>query len=396
MLPQRREQKSLKDHGQHTLRVWKGIVVGSFGSDVFVELGPRMQGVIARRHFERAPQLGEEYEFTLHGQEEGLWALSLREEKSLDTWEHMEPASLVQARVVRLAPGGLELKIGPLHAFMPKSHTGVPRDETAQVLVGKILTVEVIEVDPERQRVVVSRKLVLQRERESVHQREIAGLKVGGTVQGRVTRIEDYGVFVCFGNGMEGLVHISNLSHERIEHPSELVKEGDSLELKVLWIKQGGKRIALGLKQMQELPWTNVERRHFVDQILEAKVVSVLDYGAFLSLGGGLEGLLHISHAGLAPDRPLRSLLRPGERVCVRIHELDVEAQRLSLSLLHRNGSPITREETENAQSFAELVRRTPMQSLDLPLGKLLTRALKASLPKPRDDAGGQQRPLSA
>src|SRR5690348_14085067 len=118
-----------KDHGAHTLKVWKGLIVGVYGDDVFVELGPRMQGVISVREFELLPRIGESYEFTLRGREDGLWALARRERESLATWEDMERGSLVHARAVHANPDGLELKIGPLHAFMPKSHTGLARDE---------------------------------------------------------------------------------------------------------------------------------------------------------------------------------------------------------------------------------------------------------------------------
>ena len=108
-------------HGEHTLRVHVGTIVGIFGDDVFVELGPRMQGVISRRKFAEPPQVGDEHEFTLRGQEESLWALSLREERSLSSWEEMRAGSLVDGHVVRRRPEGLELKVGPLHAFMPRS-----------------------------------------------------------------------------------------------------------------------------------------------------------------------------------------------------------------------------------------------------------------------------------
>ena len=109
-----------KDHGAHTLKVWKGAVVGVYGDDVFVELGPRMQGVISVRQFELLPRAGDVYEFTLGGREDGLWALARRERESLATWEDMERGSLVHARAIGASADGLELKIGPLHAFMPK------------------------------------------------------------------------------------------------------------------------------------------------------------------------------------------------------------------------------------------------------------------------------------
>jgi small subunit ribosomal protein S1 len=384
-----------KHHGPHTLRIWRGTVVGSFGHDVFVELGPRMQGVIARRHFRRPPRTGESYEFTLHGQEEGLWALSLKEEQALETWEEMEEGSLVQARVVRLAPGGFEIKVGPLHAFMPKSHSGLQRDEKPEPLVGKNLTVEVIEVDAERQRVVVSRKLVLQRERDSLHQREIAGLRVGQRVNGRVTRVESYGVFVGFGHGLEGLVHASDLDHARVEDPLELVQPGQAIECVVLSVKNGGRRIALGRKQLLESPWSSIEQRCYVDQIVEGRVRNLMDYGAFVEIERGIEGLLHTSECGLSAGVPLRSLLAPGQRIAVRIAQLDPAAQRLSLSLQHKSGGRITAEELENARHFAELLHKSPEEQLMQPLGNLLARALRASLGK-RQDRGDGPASLSA
>lgn len=391
MDPRRGQAQDEKHRGPHTLRVWRGTIVGSFGNDIFVELGPRMQGVIARRHFRRPPIPGDSYEFTLHGQEEGLWALSLKEEETLETWEAMEEGSLVQARVVRLAPGGFELKVGPLHAFLPKSHSGLARDERPEPLVGKNVTVEVLEVDPERQRVIVSRKLVLQRQRESLHQREIAGLRVGERVQGRVVRIESYGVFVAFGHGLEGLVHASDLDHARVEDPAEVVRLGEVIDTVVLSVKAGGKRIALGRKQLLASPWSSLERRCYVDQIVEGRVTRLVEYGAFVEIERGVEGLLHASECGLAPGVPLRTLLGPGQTIAVRIAHLDPAAQRLSLSLQHKSGGRITAEEVENARHFAELLHTSPAEKLELPLGKLLARALRGSL----GEHGGGSGPTS-
>jgi ribosomal protein S1 len=379
MDPRRGSLPQSRHHGSHTLKVWRGSVVGVFGNDVFVELGPRMQGVITLRHFAQVPRIGESFDFTLHGQEEGLWALSLKEEETLATWESMEEGSLMHARVVRLAPGGFEVKLGPLHGFMPKSQSGLAREEKADVLVGRSFTVEVIEVDPERQRVIVSRKLVAQRERESLHQREIAGLRVGERIQGRVIRLAPFGAFVAFGQGMQGLVHISDLSHERLNDPAEAVRIGEVLDLVVLSVRMGGRRIGLGRKQLIESPWKSVEQRHYIDQIVIGKVLSVQEYGLFLSIGRGIEGLLHISECGLPDGVTLRSRFRAGQELAVRIHELDASQQRLALSMTHRGGSMITREELENAQEFAELSRLQDQRHLDAPLGNLLMRALRAS-----------------
>ncbi len=377
----RHEPGPEREHGPHTLRVWSGTVVGVFGNDVFIELGPRMQGVIERDHFEQPPRVGDVHEFTLRGLEEGLWSLALSTERSLDTWKQMEVGSLVQARAVRVAPGGLEVKIGPLHGFLPKSHTGLPRDRTPDILTGKVLTVEVIEVDRERQRVTVSRKLVLQRERESEHQREVDRIRIGQVVQGRVVRIEDYGAFVAFGNGMEGLVHVSNLAHERVLHPSEAVKLGQTLELKVLHVRRGGKRIGLGLKQMHESPWRDLERTAFVGQIVAGVVTNVRDYGAFVAIRPGIEGLVPASEAGLHRGTPLRNALRPGQRISARILSMDLDRERLSLSLVHGTGAAIDPEEARNAREFEGLAPALGGDGLASRLGDVLTRALE-----PEDD----------
>lgn len=361
-------------HGSHTLKVWKGTIVGVYGRDAFVELGPRMQGVIDIRAFETKPAVGDAFEFTLRGQEEGLWALQLAQQKPLVSWEQMEAGSVVQAHVVRAAYGGLEVKIGPLHAFLPKSHTGLERSENPQVLVGKNFACEVIEVDAQRQRVVVSRKLVLQRERTSEHQRLVGALKPGDVVQGRVTRLEPYGAFVAFGKGLTGLVHVSNLSHERVEDAAQVVQLGQILDLRVLHIKQGGKRIGLGLKQMQQSPWTFVESAMYAGQIVAGRVTRLVDFGAFVSVRDGVEGLLPLAHAGLAPGQALRAVVAPGASVSVRVLDLDPERERMTLSLLHEDGRRILPDEAENLLSFRERVRTLEERAADTRLGDELRR----------------------
>jgi small subunit ribosomal protein S1 len=339
-------------HGPHTLKVWTGTVVGVYGDDVFVELGPRMQGVISARQFEARPRVGEQFDFTLRGREDGLWALARRETASLATWEDMEKGSLVHARAIRADRDGLELKIGPLHAFMPKSHTGLARNERPDVLVGKTMTCEVIEVDAERQRVLVSRKLVVQRERDDERQRQIGALVVGEVVHGRVTRIEPFGAFVTFGGGLEGLIHVSNLAYERVEHPSRVVELGQPISAKVLAIRDGGKRVALGLKQMSASPWKHAAPRLTIGRVVEGTVKRVLPFGAFISVLPGIEGLVHNSQADLRGHKDLSAVLAPGDKLSVRVLSVDGEHERLGLSLLHADGRPIAPDEAPAHESY--------------------------------------------
>lgn len=363
-----------KDHGAHTLKVWRGSVVGVYGDDVFVELGPRMQGVISLRQFEFVPRVGDQFDFTLRGREEGLWALALGA-KSLSTWEEMEPGSLVHARATGANPDGLELKIGPLHAFMPKSHTGLPREQKPSILVGKTLTCEVIEVDSERQRVVVSRKLVLQRERDNERQREVGALRVGQLVHGRISRLEDFGAFLTFGHGVEGMIHVSNLAYERPRHPSDVVSIGDTLSAKVLAIRDGGKRVSLGLKQLETSPWSAASARLAAGRIIEGTVKRIVPFGAFIAVLPGIEGLVHNSQADLRGQRDLAAQLEPGAKVSVRVVSLDPTQERLALSLLHPDGRLIGREEAQALDTFRQLANERSA-GLSQSLGRVLRQAM--------------------
>ncbi|HTF90749.1 MAG TPA: S1 RNA-binding domain-containing protein [Planctomycetota bacterium] len=378
----RREPDSLspaREHGSHTLKVYTGTVVGLHGSDVFVELGVRMQGVIARDHFADAPQVGDKFEFTLRGQEDGLWVLARREEEVLATWENLELGSWVQARAIRCANGGLEMKIGPLHGFMPKSHTGLARDERPDSLVGKHFTCEVIEIEKERQCVVLSRKFVEQRERESPHQREIGSLRVGERVHGHVTRVEEYGVFVAFGNGLEGLVHVSNIAYARVASPSEVLRVGQSIEASVLAIRAGGKRIALGLKQLTPNPWESVAHLITPGDLVEARVTRVRDFGAFLSIAAGLEGLMPASECDLRTGEPVDSALKVGDVLSVRVLEIDAAHERIAFSLRHAGGARIAPYEAASRALAQRSADGAALGRLGASLKDKLAKALRKS-----------------
>jgi small subunit ribosomal protein S1 len=288
----------------------------------------------------------------------------------------MEPKSIVHARAVRAIPGGLEMKIGPLHAFMPRSHCGLARGEPLALLVGKTLACEVLEVDRQRQRVLVSRKLVQRREQRDEHQREVGSLRVGQVVHGRVTRIERYGAFLVFGHGLEGLIHVSNLAHERVEHPNAVLRIGETIEAKVLAVREGGKKIALGVKQLRESPWSRAGAGIEPGAIVEGTIKRVLAFGAFVAVLPGVEGLLHVSEVEPREGALARGRLAPGERVSVRVLSLDVERERLALSMRHADGRPIARDEAEGVRDFEALNGRDRPSAPRARLGDWLSSAL--------------------
>ena len=369
-----RRQDAADERGRHTLKVMQGTIVGAHGRDVFVELGPRMQGVIERDAFAAEPREGATHDFTLKGQEEGLWRLALREEAVLDSWEEMQVASIVEGRVMGTNLGGLELRVGGLHAFMPRSETGVPRGGDLDELIGQLLVCEVIEVDQERQRCLLSRKRVLKRERE---RGSVGGVRPGEVVHGRVIRPEPYGAFVRFGRGRQGLVHISNISHRRIAHPAEVLKEGDAVEAKVLHIQRGGKRISLGIKQVGVDPWAGAEDRFPERSLVSGVVEQILEAGVLIAVDGDLTGFVPRRECGLASHEPLTAHFTEGEPVSVRVVSLDSRAQRMLLSFLHSDGSRVAIDEAMYAHDAASMLNERstrPLAGTDL--GELLRRAL--------------------
>lgn len=340
-----KDTDAARSHGAHTLRRVRGTVVGLDRDDVFVDLGPRQQGLISASRFQRPPSLGDSFEFTLGGQEQGLWRLEIAGSQPSVAWERMEPGLLVEARVIGVNPGGLDLKVGGLHAFMPRSHTGLGRREKPQTLIGKTLAVEVLEVDRERQRVLLSRKLVQRRERSGGRARDSAALRPGQVVEGRVVRLESFGAFVRFGANFEGLLHVSNLSHEHVEDPSAVLHIGQRLHVRVLSVRADGKRIGLGLKQMDTSPWPALERAARDRTVVTAEVLRVEPVGLTVRLDDGVEGFVPRSETGLGPLVHLRQHFQAGQRIALCVREADGAREKLVLSRLHGDGSTVCAEE---------------------------------------------------
>ncbi len=334
-------------HGAHTLRRVRGTVVGVDRGDVFVDLGPRQQGLIAAARFQPPPSVGDTFEFTLRGQEDGLWRLELAGARTLADWEQMRPGLLVEARITGLNPGGFELKIGPLHGFMPRSHSGLGRRDRPRTLLGKTLPVEVLEVDRERERVLVSRKLVLRAERGGGRARESVALRPGQVVEGRVSRLAPFGAFVRIGTHLEGLVHLSNLAHERVEDAGAVLSVGQRVLVRVLSVRADGKRIGLGLKQVDPSPWPALEAAARRGDVQRPLIVRVEPTGLVLRFESGVEGFAPRSELGLDHRAHLRQFFHLGTHLAVRVLEADGARERLIASRLHADGSPVSEEEWE-------------------------------------------------
>ena len=355
-----------------------GTIVGVDGDDVIVELGPRMQGVISVDEFDEPPKVGETFQFTLVGRDDDLWLLSRSEAIALAALEDLDVGSRVKAKVTGQNTGGLELKLGGLTGFLPASHVDLVRVEDLSTLLGQHLVCEVLEIDRGKKRVLLSRRNVLREERDAVMRETVGALAPGAKLTGKVKRVETFGAFVDIG-GVEGLVHVSNIARERVEDASEVLKVGQDVQVMVLDIKEGGRRIGLGMKQLLPDPWDDAQYRYRPDQVVDAKVVRAMDFGWFMELEPGLEGLLHVSQLGDGAPRGARKKGGPevGESLSVRIVNVDPAQRRIGLSRLDSRGALIGSEEAAGAAEIDEVLRDSEgQQNLGTNLGNLFKKAL--------------------
>ncbi|MFH0945566.1 MAG: S1 RNA-binding domain-containing protein [Planctomycetota bacterium] len=362
----------------------KGIVTAVEGKDVFVELGPRTQGVISIEEFEAAPEPGSEHEFSLVSIQDGLWTLSRREARTLATWRDLAKGRTVKATVIGENSGGLELKVGPVSAFMPASEVALGRVEDFLPFVGQTMVCEVMEASVRRKRVVLSRRVVLMREKRESRDRTLESLAVGQVLRGKVEKLEAFGAFVDLGGGVTGLLHVSNISHKRVSDPSTVLTLGQDVEVQVLEMKEGGKRIGLGMKQLATDPWESVTTTLRVGSVVQGKVVRIAEFGAFVEVGECVEGLLHKSQ--LSPDRVNRveDVVKMGDEVAVRVQSVDQESRRISLSLLNERGARLDSDEDVGTEEMTRYLDFGSGTSSGTNLGALLREALEKKAKGPK------------
>ncbi|MBU0639543.1 MAG: S1 RNA-binding domain-containing protein [Planctomycetes bacterium] len=314
-----------------------GRILGIRGADVFVDIGGKSEGVLTLDEFEpdQPPTVGEQRTFVVQGidQECGLTRLSLREVRREADWESLQIGDVIEARVTGSNIGGLELMIHNQRVFMPMSQIDLVRRDDLATFLNQRLECEIVELDRKGRNLVVSRRRVLERQREETRQELRYTLAEGQVRTGRISRLTDYGAFVDIG-GIDGLLHVSDMSYARIKHPSDILKVGDEIEVQVLKIDLVRDRISLGLKQLAPDPWNVVEANYRAHDVVEGRVTKLMDFGAFVELELGVEGLIPISEMSWTQHvRHPRDLLNEGDGVRVAVLTVDPDKRRISLSL---------------------------------------------------------------
>lgn len=317
-------------------QVKTGTVVSVHGDDVFVEFGPKSQGVCALSSFDRPPDIGQRMEFNVErfDKNEGLLILTRIGKVQKAEWESLEVGQIVEARCTGVNKGGLEMDVANHKAFMPAGQVDLRHIAELEVFIGEKMPCEVIEIDRQRARIILSRRSALEAERGRLREDLLKKIKVGDQMSAVITSLQPYGAFADLG-GVDGLIHISDLSYERIKEPSDVVKEGDRVEVKVLKIdeSQDPPRIGLGLKQTMADPYQARAGEVKEGATVTGKVTKLMDFGAFVELAPGVEGLIHISE--LSHDRINRvsQVVKPGEIINVKVLSVDHGKRRIALSI---------------------------------------------------------------
>ncbi len=329
--------------------ILKGTIVSQIGNDVIVEVGLKSEGVIEASEFDSPDQIvpGKEVEVLLEDtdSEGGLILLSKRKADTIRGWETIintkKEEDVVKGRVIRRIKGGLLVDIG-VPVFLPASQVDIRKPGDISRLIGKEIDCKILKIDAEGRNIVVSRRKLIEEERHASKEKLLAEIEVGQLRKGIVKNIADFGVFVDLG-GIDGLLHISDLSWGRISHPSEVVQIDQEIECAVIGVDKANEKISLGLKQKTPSPWENVEHRYLVGARVKGKVVNVMNYGVFVRLEDGIEGLVHISEMSWTKRLAHPSeMVNLGDEIEVAVLSVSKEKQEISLGLKQTEVNPWT------------------------------------------------------
>lgn len=315
----------------------QGRIVSIHNEDVFVELGARRQGVLQLIQFPEPPQVGDVVEvvITRGENEDGLLQLSLPN-KAMDVggdWSALAVGTVVMAHVTGHNKGGLECQVSNIRGFIPASQASLYHVADLSTLVGEKFPCVITECNPERKNLVLSRRAVLKQEQEEAKQKAFASLEPGQVREGVVRKLMDFGAFVDLGGGVDGLLHVSRLSWGRVKHPSDVLKEGDTVRVQIEKIDPETERISLSMRDLVENPWDRAPDRYPVGSTVRGTVTRTTDFGAFVELEPGVEGLVHVSE--LASHRVSRVSLfvKQGQEVEAKVLGVDTQNKRISLSM---------------------------------------------------------------
>jgi len=345
------EMMSLYEDTMHDIvegEIVKGTVLAVDEDNVVIDIGFKSEGVVPVAEFGEAAEIeaGQAVEVYLENVEdqEGQIVLSKTKADFMRVWDRIKVAhdndQIVEGRLVRRIKGGIVVDLFGVDAFLPGSQIDIKQVKNFDQFIGEVFPFRIIKLNKNRRNIVVSRRVVLEEERERLRKQILETLEVGQIREGMVKNITDFGGFIDLG-GLDGLLHITDISWGRVGHPSEVLSIGDQVQVKVLNYDRERERISLGMKQLTPHPWENIEEKYPVGSRVPGRVVSITDYGAFVELEQGVEGLVHISEMSWTQHiRHPSKLLSIEDEVAVVVLKVDKDGQKISLGLKQVNPDP--------------------------------------------------------
>lgn len=326
----------------------KGKVIDITESDVLIDIGYKSEGFVSRQEFASQDiKVGDEVEVLLEAKEdeEGMVVLSREKAERIKGWDKIleayEAGSTVEGRILRRVKGGFTVDVG-MEAFLPLSQVDIIPIGSFDQYVGQTYEFKIVKLNKPRKNVVLSRRALLEESRKEMKKKLLQELKKGEVREGRVKNITDFGAFIDLG-GLDGLLHITDMSWGRLSHPSEILAVGETVEVMILDIDRERERVSLGLKQKTPNPWLEVEEKYPVGSKVKGRVVNLANYGAFLELEKGVEGLVHISQMSWTRRVTHPSqVLSVGDVVEAVVLSIDKDNQKISLGLKQLEPDPWT------------------------------------------------------
>jgi small subunit ribosomal protein S1 len=330
----------------------RGMVMRIHGDNVFVSLGGRNEGVASLRSFNEPPPVGEMIDVIISGQsrEDGLYNLGIPGGPIVTgDWSDIHEGSIVEAKVTAANTGGLECVVNNIRGFIPGGQVSLFRVENFGEFVGQKLLCVVMEANANRGNLVLSRRAILEREKAEQKEKLLKELEPGQKREGIVRKILDFGAFVDLG-GVDGLLHIGQLAWERIKHPSEVLTEGQKITVRIERIDPETGKISLGYKNEADHPWKDIEQKFPTGSTQKGVVSRIAEFGAFVKLAPGVEGLIHISELAHHRVYAVKNVVKEGDTVEVKVLTIDGEAQRMGLSLKATQAPPVKKEQGEKKE----------------------------------------------
>ncbi len=329
--------------------ILKGTIVGRAGDDVVVDVGLKSEGLIPAEEWDdpSAIEPGDEVQVWLETVESdsGHIVVSKRKADRILNWQRIitskNEGDPVEGRVMRKIKGGLLVDIG-YPVFLPASQVDIRRPGDIGEYIGKTIQAKILKIDTERRNIVISRRKLIEEERSAAKEKLLSEIEIGQVRKGMVKNIADFGAFIDLG-GIDGLLHITDMSWDRVGHPSELLHIDDEIDVKVLTIDREKEKIALGLKQLKVNPWEEIEQKYPVGSRLKGEVVNIMNYGAFVKLEPGVEGLVHISEMSWTRriNHP-SEMLTVGDVIDVIVLDINKGKQEISLGIKQTQENPWT------------------------------------------------------